>query len=356
MKRSRFGARDRISRDAAELQRLAIGQSESGSMLEDRFWHSRLAGLTRDLLRSGAEDELTTTMDRLYESHPLAYDELIGVVEAQAESCELTIGEARYDVLLFAAPILAWSRYAIPTCRLGANNLNTLKVQLSAHVFGAHARLALLDYLFSPDQLPRNFCDVRELTESLGTAALAANDMAMDTDNLPETSRSLSDLRYLIGAVAVPQGDPVFRWNEADGSREAARAAWNKQGGSSLAPLFTGCAWQPLLADAYHHACRQGDMEFRAYGVKAAVAFLQTTLGLLPGELRAVIAPCYDQRLEEYRVSFAPRGHDHQVYLGVVWVLLGAEDENSEITSQIDTLLRECGLSDIVILDTHMPM
>ena len=42
MKRTRFGSRDRLSREAAELQRLATGLSESGGKLEDSFWESQL--------------------------------------------------------------------------------------------------------------------------------------------------------------------------------------------------------------------------------------------------------------------------------------------------------------------------
>jgi hypothetical protein len=356
MKRSRFGARDRLSRDAAELQRLAIGLSESGGRLEDRFWEKRLANLVGGLLQSGAEDDLTTAMDRLFESHPRAYDELVNMVESLAEFRTLEVEGKTYDVQLFAAPVLAWSRYAIPASPLGSACLDVLKVQLGAHVFGAQARLAMADYLFSPDQLPRSFCDVWQLTRSLGEQALAGECLRLDAQGLPETNRFLSDVRYLIGVAVIPQGEALFRWNEPDGSREKALDAWVKQISPSLASLFTGCAYQPLLADAYHSACRQGDLNSRPYAVKASIAFLQTTLGILPEEMRAVIAPCYDQRLEEYRVGLAPRNRDNTVYHGVVWALLGVEDEHTDVAAQIDATLRECGLKDIVSLDHNMPM
>ncbi|MDR3324332.1 MAG: DUF2863 family protein [Zoogloeaceae bacterium] len=356
MKRSRFGARDRLPRDAAELQRLSIGLSESGGRLEDLFWETRLADLVLGLLKSGAEDDLTTAMDRLFESHPQAHDELISMVESFAEAQTLEIEGHLYDVQLFAAPILAWSRYGIPACPLGSANLNVLKVQLGAHVFSAEARLSLVDYLFSPDQLPRSFCDVWQLTKNLGEQALTGDNLRLDTQGLPETNRFLSDVRYLIGVSVVPHGAAIFRWNEPDGSRENAHAAWIKQGSPSLASLFTGCAYHPLLADAYHSACRQGDLNSRPYALKASVAFLQTTLGLLPEEMRAVIVPCHEQRLEEYRVGLAPRDQDNAAYQGVVWALLGAEDEHTDIVAQIDATLRECGLKDILNLDHIMPM
>ncbi len=355
MKRTRFGSRDRISRDAAELQRLATGLSESGGKLEDTYWEGQLAELVDSLLKNGAEDDLNTALDRLFEANPRAHDELADMVESRAETSRLDAGGQPFDILLFAAPILAWSRFSIPAGPLPKSTLDTLRTQLGAHVFGADARVALADYLFSPDQLPRSFCDTWELQRALGEAALAGRNLAIDTSNFAETNRFLSDVRYLIGAIAVPPGTPVFRWNEKDGSKEAALKEWLRQGSPSLEPLLTGCAWQPLLADAYHSACRAADRQSRPYSVKASVAFLQTVQSLMPADLRAVVGPCYDRRLEEYRVSFGPRDKD-AIYHGVVWPLLGAEDEATDAAGEIEAVLRECGVKEVLFLDHHFPM
>ncbi|MCL2076171.1 MAG: DUF2863 family protein [Betaproteobacteria bacterium] len=356
MKRPRFGARERLSRDAAELQRLAVGLSESGCRLEDMFWESRLATRIRLLIQDGAEDDLNAAMDRLHESSPAASDELVDVVETEAESCVLETGGKFYDAQLFAVPILAWSRYAIPSGSIGAASLVPIKTQLGAHVFAADANLALVDYLFSPDQLPRSYCDTWRLLQSLVSAVAEGRNFHLDGGRLPETNHFLSDVRYLLGVAVVPRGAPIFRWNEPDGNRNTSLSAWEKQGSPNLAPLLTGCAYQLLLPNAYHFACRNADLDSRAYATRASVAFLQTMLGLMPEELRAVVAPCYDQRLEEYRIGFAPRDRDNHVFHGVVWALLGAEDERSEIMPQIETVLRDCGLKDIVMLDHRMPM
>jgi len=356
MKRPRFGARERLSKDATELQRLAIGLSESSCRLEDVFWESRLAARVRALIHDGAEDDLNAALDRLYESTPIACEELVGIVETEAESCTLEIGGKRYDAQLFAAPILAWSRYAIPSGFIGSASLVPIKTQLGAHVFAADARLALADYLFSPDQLPRSYCDTWKLLQSLLKSATKGGDLHLDAGSLPETNHFLSDVRYLLGMAIVPHGAPIFRWNEADGNRNTALSAWEKQGAPNLAPLLTGSSYQLLLPNAYHFACRNADLDSRAYSVRSSIAFLQATLGLMPEEMRAVIAPCHDQRLEEYRIGFTPRDRDHQVFHGVVWSLLGAEDERSEIAPQIESILRDCGVKDIVTLDHRMPM
>lgn len=355
MKRTRFGSRDRISRDAAELQRLATGLSESGGKLEDAWWEAQLADLVEKLLQNGAEDDINAGLDRLFETNPRAHDELADMVESRAETTRLSADGQDFDVLLFAAPVLAWSRFSIPAGTLPANTVKTLSVQLGAHVFGASARLALADYLFSPDQLPRSFCDTWQLLRELGKAALAGEALPVDTTGLPETNRFLSDVRYLIGAVAVPKGQPVFRWTEPDGSKESALKEWIRQGSPSLEPLLTGCAWQPLLPDAYHSAARNADRNSRPYSVKASVAFLQTVLGIMPADLRVVVGPCHDRRLEEYRIGFGPKD-DSAVYHGVVWPLLGAEDDNADIPGEIEAVLQECGVKDILFHDHRFPM
>ncbi len=355
MKRTRFGSRDRLSREAAELQRLATGLSESGGKLEDAYWEAQLAERIDSLLKHGAEDDINTALDRLFEANARGHDELADMVESRAETHVLEIAGQAFDIQLFAAPVLAWSRFSIPACQLPKNTLQALGVQLGAHVFGSDARLALADFLFSPDQLPRSFCDTWQLTKQLGEAALAGGNLGIDTQGMPETNRFLSDVRYLVGALATPRGKPLFRWNEADGNREGALKEWTKQGSPNFEPLLTGCAWQALLPDAYHAACRNADRLSRPYSLKASVAFLQTMLGLMPADIRAVVGPCYDRRMEEYRVGLGPTSGD-QTYHGIVWPLLGTEDEATDAAGEIEAVLRETGVKDVLFLDHHFPM
>ena len=355
MKRTRFGSRDRLSRDAAELQRLAAGLSESGGKLEDAYWEAQLAETVDGLLKNGAEDDINTALDRLFEANPRGHDELADMVESRAETSRMEALGQSFDIQLFAAPVLAWSRFSIPACPLPKSTLQALAMQLGAHVFGGDAKLAIADFLFSPDQLPRSFCDTWHLTRELGEAALAGKHLAIDTAGMAETNRFLSDVRYIVGAIAVPRGKPLFRWNEADGNREASLKEWIKQGSPNLEPLLTGCAWQPLLADSYHAACRNADRLSRPYSLKASVAFLQTMLGLMPADIRAVVGPSYDRRMEEYRVGLGPTTGD-EIYHGIVWPLLGAEDEATDAAGEIEAVLREAGVKDVLFLDHHFPM
>ena len=355
MKRNRFTSRKRISADATELSRLSIGLAESGSKLEDLFWQNRLGELVDKLFQNGDEDDFSGSLDRLFDTHAMAHDDLADTIESHAESCVLSHLGQDFDILLFAAPVLAWSRFSIPTVSIPKSTLQTLKVQLAAHVLAADARLALADYLYSPDQLPHSFVETWQLLQKLGAAALAGYDLGVDASAMPETNRFLSDTRYLVGALAVPRGMPLFRWNEEDKSpREAALKEWLRQGSPCFEPLLTGCAYQPLLADAYHAACRAADSASRPYSLNASVAFLQATLGESADNLRAIVGGFHDKRLEEYRIGFGPRADD-VIYHGVVWPLLGIEDENTEVAGEIENVLRKAGLKDVSVLDQQFP-
>jgi len=354
MKRPRFSARERLSREALELGRLANGLAQSGGKLEDAYWEDRLATAIDRLLQEGAEDDLNAALDRLFEAEPRAHDELADLIESRAESTRLVHEGKNWDILLVAAPVLAWSRFTIPSGAIPKDTLDNLRTQFAAHLLAKDARIALADFFFSPDQLPRTFTDTWQLTRELGVAALGGRTLKVDAKTLPETNRFLSDVRYLVGVVAVPQGSPLFRWTETDGTREGALAQWVQQGGPILETLLTGSAFQPLSADAYHSACRTADRDSRPYSVQASVAFLQTTLNVTADALRAIIGPFHDRRLEEFRIGFGPKNGD-EIYHGVVWPLLGAEDEASETAGQIEEVLRACGIQDIVSLDHRFP-
>ncbi|MFO1404919.1 MAG: DUF2863 family protein [Azonexus sp.] len=89
-------------------------------------------------------------------------------------------------------------------------------------------------------------------------AALEGKPLAIDTANLPETNRFFP----MPATLSAPSSCHLDGRSSAGTKRMAARKSpseWIRQGSPSLEPLLTGCAWQPLLADAYHSACRQAD-------------------------------------------------------------------------------------------------
>jgi hypothetical protein len=100
-------------------------------------------------------------------------------------------------------------------------------------------------------------------------------------------------------------------------SKEEIVLAWQTHGGEALRQLFLGCAFELLIPDGFFSAWRMADRLARPYSTHATVNFLQTTLNISPNRLRAVIAPFYDQWLEEYRIGFTLKDRNEVLY-GIV--------------------------------------
>jgi hypothetical protein len=225
-------------------------------------------------------------------------------------------------------------------------------VHLQAHVLAKDAKLSLVNFLFSPDQLPQGFCSTAELTNTLGHAALHGQTVMADPAILPESMAFLADSRYIVGAVAAKSGTAIFRWQEADGKRADAERNWHAQGGNNLQGLLTGCASEFLLPLPYFAACRSADRAARPFSLHASIEFLKTTLDIGAHQLRAVIAPFFEENLEEYRIGFTQQGSKDVVY-GLVWPLLDRDDESSDLLAQIESLLREHHVENIMVLEHH---
>ncbi len=351
MKQRRHYSSNRLSRDAERLVRLARGLADSGSRTEDAWWESELTGQIDKMLNAGQEDALNQALDRLHETHGQAYDSLADLIEAGTESH----GNEVQTTLLLGLPILAWSRYRIPDRKLPDSLLANLQVQLQAHVLADDVQVGMADLLFSPDQLPRGFVDTHRFTLALAEAAGKQQHLAVATDGLPETGHYIADLRYLLAVISAPRGGPLFRWQEVDGNRESALKAWQTQAGPNLQAAMPGCAIELLLPDAYFSAWRQADQAARGYSLNATANYLRAALNLPAADLNAVAAPYYDHRLIEWRIGFARKGDD-QVLHGVVWPLLGTEDESTDIAGEIEQTLKQAGVARIQMLDQRMPL
>jgi Protein of unknown function (DUF2863) len=365
MKKPRASHRTRSPRIVQELVRLAVGLAASGSRIEDVFWENQLAGKIRAQLRTGDDQNLEAALDQLYDSDTVAYGEFIYSIEAAIECATVTRGDRDYDVLMFAIPLLTWSRFSIPSGPMSENVLTNLRIKVQQLVLMRDTQFALADCLFSPDQLPRGYHLTHELAGKLWSAALAGESVLhMNPRHLAETGRFLSDTRYVLGAVAVQHGKPMFRWqagglgdgkrsdilNGSKSGKDEILEPWQHEAAEAMRPLFQGCAFEVLNPEGFFSAWRMADRLARPYAMHATVDFLQTSLSISPSRLRAIVAPFYDQWLEEYRISFTLKDRDNVLY-GLVWALVGDEDENSDIVRQIETTLRECGITEMTGLE-----
>jgi hypothetical protein len=351
MARTRAKSPPRLTRDAERLIALANGLNASGSLTEDRFWEAQMSALVAKLLENGNDAPIDGALDHLYQTNLGAYDTLIELVENESESVALVHDGADAQALLIAAPIVVWSKYAIASGGIARAEAETLRVQLQAHVLAASARATLVPYLYSIDQLPRHFSELRRLTAKLADAAIAGEAPKLDLARLPETAHLLADTRFLVACAVVPRGQALFRWQE-DASGHAGRTGsleqWIAQARPTLAKMLPGCVFECLLPDAYYVNCRESDRRVRPFGIRAAVAFLENALKVKPADLQVVVAGFGEERVDEYRIAFSLQG-DSEVAHGVVWPLYGREDETArpgpldEVVGQ----LNETGVTEV---------
>lgn len=359
MKRPRSKSPSRLTPEAERLVSLALGLAASGSRAEDQFWEREIAESVGRLLDHGHDASVNAALDHLFQTHQGGYDALMDLVEAQAESLVMERDGEPWEVLLIAAPVAVWSKYSIPSGPLPGAAATALSAHLQAHVMAGNTRFAIAPVLFSIDQMPKQFTEVRKLARKLGQAALTGAAPKLDLGQLPETANLLADSRFLLAAVAAPAGLPLFRWQEVGQPSHASRATcleqWIAQGRPNLAPALTGCVFECLLPEAYFVACREADRAVRPYGVRAAVAFLENHLRVPAAQLTAVIAGFGTELVDEYRIGFQQKGQDPVVY-GVMWPLFGREDENAN-PGPVDDLrkqLKDSGIQDIVEHDGTM--
>jgi hypothetical protein len=353
----------RLPPDADKLVGLALALFASGSRIEDRFWETRLDALLAKIVRNGNQTTLDAALDHLQQNHPDAYGALADMAETHSESFALDLDGVPHEALLIAAPVLAWTRYAIPSGPLKSDVADALRTQMQAHVLAASARVAVAPYLYSIDQLPRHHIDTARLAQQLMQTALGGPAARLNLSDLPETSPILADPRFLLAVAVVPTGAPLFRWQEDENGGRIERGQcleqWAAQGGPNFAAILPGCEFECLLPDAYYSACRDADEQVRPHTVRTAVRYLFDTLGAAPQELRAVIAGFGERRVDEYRVGFTRRGSNDVIY-GVVWPLygrengeIGMEDEAVDLegadgpVEEIVALLKKAGVSDV---------
>jgi len=330
----------KLSAESQRLISLSNAIAQAGSRVEERAWERNLDTQLQKLLKTNHQDSIDAALNVLFKGELAVYDVLMDGVEAVSESSTMLEqaadgAEICWQTLLVAAPILAWTRFSIPSGTIPNDILTTLQAHFSAHLLAAGAQVAIAPTLYSIDQLPRTHAETYALTHKLAQAAHKGSSIKPAPPG-PDTSQFLADTRYLLAAVVVPQGTPLFRWQEPqhhvnfEAEREQALEQWRAQAGPNIARLLPGCGVELLLPEAYYVACREADKDIRPVSIRAAVHYLTNTLGVEPGDLRAVVAgfgdEVNDNQVDEYRVGFTLRQSADVVY-GIVWPLYGQEDE-----------------------------
>jgi hypothetical protein len=331
----------KLSAESQRLVSISNAIVQAASRVEERTWERHLDTQLQKLLKTNHQDTIDAALNVLFKGDLAVYDVLMDGVEAVSESSTMTEqgadgAEVTWQALLVAAPVLAWTRFSIPSGTIPAEILTALNAHFSAHLLAEGSQVAIAPTLYSIDQLPRTHTETYALTHKLAQAAHKGSGNIKPAAPGPDTSQFLADTRYLIAAVVAPVGAPLFRWQEPqhhvnfEAERNHALEQWRAQAGPNIARLLPGCGVDLLLPEAYYVACREADKDIRPVSIRAAVHYLTNTLGVEAGDLRAVVAgfgdEVNDSQVDEYRVGFTLRQSSDVVY-GIVWPLYGQEDE-----------------------------
>ncbi|WP_338844465.1 DUF2863 family protein [Massilia sp. W12] len=371
MRRPNKDSQARLSAESLRLVGSAQAVVQAASRYEERYLERSLDGLLQKVLKGNHQEQIDAALNHLFSNDLAAYDALMEAVEANSESMQLELEEngvaVKYDCILVVAPILAWTRFSIASGAIPADLLATLSMHLQAHMLADGAKLALSPNLYSIDQMPRSHGEAYTLTQRLAQAALKSSTLS-PSKKLPEAAPFLADTRYLIAAVAVPHGQPFFRWQMAQHQanfaevKKIALEAWREQALPNLGRMLPGCGLELLLPEAYYIACREADKAIRPVSVRAAVHFITHTLGRPPEDFCAAIAGFGEEmsegQVDEYRISFLIKDEPQVVY-GVVWPIYGMDEEDAAnqglspsgarraTVDVICNLLQEAGVTDI---------
>jgi len=350
----------RQTRDSARLLAYAQALEASGSRVEDRYWEGLTTQVLTRLLRTGNDAPLEAALTRLAQESGGAYDVLVEQAETLSESATLMHEGKCYDALLIVLPIVAWTRYQIAVGDIAPAQVDALTALLHEHVLAADTRLALFPRLVSIDQMPRSFSETWQWLHRLTQQALGQGQAKLTLPAEEELAQLLADSRYVVGVVVAEQGRAMFRWQEivekksrkklvdaAEQStevapektamdRRACEQQWIAQVQPLVAQLLPGCGVECLLPDAYYVSNRAADRRVRPLALQAAVAWLESVLGIPASQLRAVLAACGEEEAEEYRIGFTVRQGNDVLY-GCVWPIYERGEPLSPAAGQGET-------------------
>jgi len=336
----------RTSPEVEKLVADAISLAASGSQIEDRYWEERLNVRLMRLLKSQNQNVIDAALDQTFRINTVAFEVLADTAETLAESLKMEYEGQQWDVLLLAMPIVAHTRYQIPSGPLPAKMVEATASALHSAIAATDTRIAIIPWLYSIDQMPHSHCQTRLLLEKLASAAVNGGEIKLELRDMPETIPVLADPRYIVGVVAAPSSGPLFRWQEeAPRRQERSVCLQNWQTGlkDTIAAIMPGCEFELSLPEAYFTNCREADRKIRPLSILAAVNYLESLLNVSPAGLSCVIAGFGDEQCDEYRISFALKGSKELIY-GVIWPLYDRESVANDAINDIsidDSPIRE---------------
>lgn len=351
-------ASKQLSETAKNLIYLSQAIVRSGSHLEDAFWEQELAKALSKALVSKRSKHVEKALETLLEQRSSAYEILVEYAESLSESVGLENQGQHYDTLLICAPILARTRYKLPSGKINKKQVNQLSRLITDTVLESGVKVSIVPELVRFDCLPQSFRATRELNQALANRALGIDSKLPKLENPDGPADLLADVFFIIGTVVIPQGQAIFKWQKALANHLAVRDEisniWSGACNEILGSIFTGCQNEYIYPDAYYTSTRKADQYIRPIALKAAISWLDSVANVPVAELRAAIVACGDNTVEEYRIGFTTR-HNKQVIYGCIWPSLNRDEAipdqigEGQITpwDVIAAILKDSGITNI---------
>ncbi len=336
----------KISTDGKRLVALAREMFYASSFTESEFARFRLQALVAALIGKSRQKTLNEAGEYLFNTDMEAYNCLLEVIESYCESAVVVENGIRQQFLLVAVPILAWTRYTIPSGNLEDDIYRKLAANFRQIMLAENVRMNMSPILFTVDQLPMEHVEVFKASQQFIEAIQTGEPCVLTTK--PENMQFMADGRYLLVGLMAEEGQPLFRWQaDADSIhieniKEECLLLWKQAAMPFMLQVLPGCNLEFLPPGGLFNTCRKTDQEIRPATVQAAVQYLENALDVPAQSLGAVIGgfgkESSGNQVEEYRISlYHPR--DNKILYGIVWPIFGVEEIS--------------GLSIPVLLENH---
>jgi Protein of unknown function (DUF2863) len=363
-------ARDTSAEDrkqALNLLNLANGCDGAVSNYEHAFWEAHLQTAMAELLDSGRPDIIDTLLDAVLSGGDSA-EELASMIadNIEAVSESLVWGDETINcrTMLIALPIIAWTRYKIPSGALPEESCAELTALLQKHVLAPNVRCDLVPYLYSLDSIPLTHQEVRDFTKEITECFENGEILDLRTEAAEAEIELPVDARYVLGAIRFNNGAPFFRWQQPSDNMpnqiiNSCTTTWIADSRKAFAKILTGAEFVPILPNSFFHAQRVVDSEIRQHQLHGVVQITMDVCKITAGRLSAVIAGIGEHSITEYRVSLMRKGED-AVINGMAWPIYGSiksfEADERDSLIQIQQTLKSLGIRDVLVLDgIHKP-
>ncbi len=323
---------------------------------EQLFWEQQSTSALDAALASGKDTVLMNALDVLWEEHPEAYERMADLAENSVQSRSHDDGTVS---LLFAIPVLTWSRNQLPIGKTDEATIAALKQAVKTHWLADGVSLSLGHTLYGPDDLPDGFVSTAKLSKKHFDDAQQGKDTPYSRKaSAYDDDPFLADCRFWLGVLRAKAGAPLFQAQlsaSGDLDLQAQEDAWRIEAAVAAHTLFIGCAYEILPPEGYYEACRSSELEIRGFSLQASALMIMTSLELGADQIRAVIAACHSTQFEEYRISLLTKTSS-EVLQGVTWPLLGRSETQAQMLEEIQANLKALGIQRIRMIDEQLPM